>query len=281
MNLDYKILFCPNCKKRSTIAEDYQIVCHVCENKYEIRDNKVFFFKSDNTYANDFLDKIKFKFKKYGQLYNFIIKLISPVCPTINFNKLINKYIIKDDLIAINLGSGNSQLSDKIINVDIFPYDNVDLVCNIENLPFIDNSVDIVFNIAVLEHVKEPEKVVDEIRRILKKDGVVISFFPFMQAFHASPNDFSRRTFEGMKVLYRDFEIIELKPAGGPTSGLLWILQEWISLFFSFGIKPLHYLISILLMLVTFPIKFLDLVLIYHPLAKNISSGFLFIGSKK
>lgn len=279
--LDHKMLLCPNCKNDSFLFEDYQMVCLKCGNKYEIKDNKIIFLQLNKADVNDLLDKIKFKLKKNILFYDFIVKLISPVCPTINFKKLIKKYIINDDIKAINLGSGNSQLSDKIFNVDIFSYDNVDIVCDIENLPFIDNSVDIIFNIAVLEHVKEPEKVVDEIKRVLKKDGIVVSFFPFIQAFHASPNDFSRRTFEGMKVLYKDFDIIELKSAGGPTSGFLWIFQEWISTLFSFGIKPLHYLINILLMLITFPVKFLDLFLVYHPLAKNISSGFLFIGRKK
>jgi ubiquinone/menaquinone biosynthesis C-methylase UbiE len=67
----------------------------------------------------------------------------------------------------------------------------VDIVCDIENLPFKNNSIDVVFNIAVLEHVKNPENVVGEIFRILKADGIVVSFFPFIQAFHASPYDFS------------------------------------------------------------------------------------------
>ena len=102
-----------------------------------------------------------------------------------------------------------------------------------------------------------------------------------MQPFHASPYDFSRRTVEGMKVLYKDFDTIELKPSGGPTSGLLWIFQEWVSILLSFGIKPLHYLLNIVLMLLTFPLKFLDFILIYHPMSKNISSGFLYIGRKK
>lgn len=279
--IDQKILLCPNCKAGSLLFEDNQIFCPECKNKFEYKNNKIIFLKLNKTDINDLLDRIKFRLKKFSFLYNFLIILVSPVCPTINLKKLIKKYVNDNKIKAINLGSGNSKLSDKILNIDIFSYDNVDIVCDIENLPFKNNSIDVVFNIAVLEHVKNPEKVVDEIHRILKNDGVVVSFFPFIQPFHASPYDFSRRTFEGMKILYKDFDNIDLKSAGGPTSGFLWIFQEWLSILLSFGIKPLYYLINLLLMLITFPVKFLDLLLIYHPMAKNISSGFLFIGRKR
>ncbi len=280
-NVDKNILLCPSCKTESLIFENKQIICTHCKQNFELINNKMVFLKLNKSNITDFFDKIKFRLKKFSYLYELLIKLISPVCPTMNIKKLVKRYVNNDEIIAINLGSGNSRLSDKILNIDIFLYDNVDIVCDIENLPFKENSIDIVFNIAVLEHVKNPEKVVNEINRVLKKNGIIISFFPFIQAFHASPYDFSRRTNEGMKVLYKDFDIIDLKPAGGPTSGFLWIFQEWVSILFSFSIKPLYYFINILLMILTFPIKFLDFILIHHPLAKNISSGFLFIGKKR
>jgi SAM-dependent methyltransferase len=228
----------------------------------------------------DELDILKHRLKKYNNLYGFLINIISPVYPSFSPQRIFSKYLTESNSIALNLGSGNSNVSDKILNVDIFEYENVNIVCDIENLPFIDNSIDIVFNIAVLEHVKEPEKVIDEIKRVLKKGGIVISFFPFIQPFHASPNDFSRRTKEGMKILYKDFNIIELNSAGGPTSGFLWIFQEWLALIFSFGIKKLHIILSLIFMILTFPLKFIDILLIKHPMASNISSGFLYIGRK-
>jgi SAM-dependent methyltransferase len=196
--------------------------------------------------------------------------------------KLIGQICEKTgDAVLINLGSGSSDISEKVSNVDIFPYENVDMTCDISSLPFKDNSVDMILNSAVLEHVPDPEQVVAEIFRVLKPGGIVYCFFPFMQGFHASPYDFSRRTEPGLLHLFRDFEVMELYCAGGPTSGMLWALQEWLAITFSFGFIPIYNLLHLLAMATLWPVKFLDVVLIHHPMAKNISSGFIFVGRKQ
>jgi hypothetical protein len=110
---------------------------------------------------------------------------------------------------------------------------------------------------------------------------VIYSYIPFIQGFHASPYDFYRVTVEGIRELFKDFKEIEVKPGSGPTSGFLWVLQEWLAMVLSFGIKPLYYVLLFLIMLATFPLKFLDVLLIHHPKAKNIASGFIFMGEKK
>ncbi|MCR8635990.1 class I SAM-dependent methyltransferase [Paenibacillus radicis (ex Xue et al. 2023)] len=278
--LDSSILICPICKS-SRLEINKNIICMDCNNKYEQHEGKYYFVKLEEGDIIDPLDKIKHFLKSFSVIYNFLIYLVSPVYTDRHLIKFINKHIEGKNIVALNLGSGSSNVSNNISNVDIFKYESVDLTCDISMLPLRDNSVDIILNVAVLEHVPNPEAVVNEINRVLKPNGLVYSFFPFMQGFHASPYDFSRRTFEGMKVLYKDFECIELRSSGGPTSGFLWAFQEWIAIVLSFGIKPLHSFIYILMMVITFPIKFLDIILIHHPMAKNLSSGFTYIGKKK
>jgi SAM-dependent methyltransferase len=247
--------------------------------KYKIVDNKYIFHELKYADMEDSLDILKGKLKKFSRIYSWLIRFLSPVLESGDQKRFLLNYVDKD-AILLNVGSGNSKISENVCNVDIFAYDNVDVVCDIEDLPFVDNSIDVVFNSAVLEHVPNPKKVVDEIYRVLKKNGVIYSAFPFMQGFHASPYDYTRVTEEGIKVLHKDFELIETKPFGGPTSGMLWIFQEWIAILFSFGSKKLHMLIYLCVMIITAPIKFLDYFLIKHPMAKNISSGFVYIGKK-
>lgn len=276
------LLICPNCKSEKLIFEKSFLKCQVCGKSYKIsEDKKIFFEKKEKEDIPDSLDYFKHLMKRYDKLYNFLIYLISPVFIDRSLSNFLKKYVENKDVIALNLGSGNSNISHKIINVDIFPYKNTDICCNIANLSFKDNSIDIVFCIAVLEHVPNPEKVVSEIRRVLKKDGVVYLSFPFIQGFHASPFDYSRRTYEGMKFLFKDFKLIDLKCAGGPTSGMLWVIQEWVAILISFGNKYIHTIVLILMMILTFPIKFLDIFLINNSLAKNISSSFTYIGKKQ
>lgn len=275
------ILICPNCKD-SQIVKDESLSCRSCKAEFELSNDCLKFVSYDDDDVGDALDKIKYIVKKNKALYGFLMDLISPVYRRDKIlANLIKEVEDKEDVVAINLGSGNSDISNAISNIDIFAYDNVDLTCDISNVPIADNSVDYIFNIAVLEHVPDPEKVVSEIHRILKPNGVVYSRIPFMQGFHASPYDFSRRTEEGMKVLYKSFDQIELKPFGGPTSGMLWIVQEWLALVFSFGIKKLHSFVYMLVLVLTFPIKFLDVLLIHHPMANQISSAFVYVGRKR
>lgn len=246
---------------------------------YEIKSGKYIFKKYESSDITDGLDKLKNKFKSFPRIYYFLIQLISPVYVDSNLKKFIKENIKKDQLV-INLGSGNSNISAEVLNVDIFDYDNVDIVCDIADLPFSDNSIDIIINLAVLEHVPEPELVINEIYRVLKIDGIIYTAFPFIQGFHASPFDYTRVTIEGIHELHKKFEKIELKPFGGPTSGMLWIFQEWVAILFSIGSRKAYFIIYLLMMLLTFPLKFLDILLSKHPMAKNIASGFIFIGRK-
>jgi len=281
-----EILICPKCKNNNLEFDNNKIIC-TCGNIYNYsasnKDscNKYYFVSYNEENVTDFLDKIKYKFKKFYKFYNFLITIISPIYPfNSGLNKYIKKYIKNKDIIALNIGSGNNNLGENISNIDIFKYENVDMTADLSNLPIKDDSVDVIINSAVLEHVPFPEEAVLEFKRILKKNGFIYCFFPFIHGFHASPYDFSRRTIEGLKILFKDFEILELKDGSGPTSGFLCILQEWLAILLSFGIKPLYLILNLIIMLITFPLKFIDFILVKHPMGKNITSGFYIIAKK-
>lgn len=287
--IDKEILICPKCKESSLLFNAENITCNICEINYPVSTdghNKIFFSELNENDVSDFLDKIKHKMKKHDKLYNFLIDLISPVCTyNIGIKKFIKKYVKGKNVVALNLGSGNKDLDNNISNIDIFRYKNVDMTAELTNLPIKDNTVDVIINIAVLEHVPNPGGVISEFYRVLKsggkeEGGIIFCYFPFIQGFHASPDDFSRMTLEGLKIIFKDFEILEIRDAAGPTSGFLWIFQEYLAILLSFGSKFLHALWSVILMLLTFPLKFLDILLVKHPLGKNISSGFLIIARK-
>ena len=105
------------------------------------------------------------------------------------------KYVAKDEnTIILNIGSGPFKLEENFINIDITPYNNVNVVADATQLPFKNKSVDAIINIVILEHVPEPERVVDEMYRVIKNRGVIYTHIPFMQGFHASPHDYKRWT---------------------------------------------------------------------------------------
>ena len=83
-----------------------------------------------------------------------------------------------------------------------------------------------------MEHVLEPQKVVNEIYRLLKLDGIVYSETPFLQYVHEGPYDFTRFTNSGHRYLFRDFLHINSGHTKGVGHAFLWSLSGlFIALF--------------------------------------------------
>lgn len=276
-----EILVCPACRSGALEFDSKRVRCNDCAREYAIDGERVLFVEPESFAARDPLDRAKLRLKAHRRLYGLLVRLVSPICFGRSQRRFLAAYVDGKDVVAINLGSGYDDISPQVTNIDVLPYDSVDLTCDARHLPFRDGSIDVVMSIALLEHVRAPEDVVAEALRVLKPGGLVYTNLPFMQGFHASPFDFSRCTYEGIKELHAGFEPIEVQVFGGPTSAFLWVFQEWLAMLLSFGIRPLYVALHLMLVVLTFPLKFLDLLLAHHPMARNIASNFVYIGKKQ
>jgi SAM-dependent methyltransferase len=178
----------------------------------------------------------------------------------------------------VNLGAGTVAY-ESVYSFDGAMYSSVDVVCDLARLPIKDCSVDSILSVAVLEHVPNPQQHVKEFFRILKPNGHVLCYVPFMQPFHASPHDYQRFTHQGLRALFQDFEIDEIVVGAGPTSGLVWVVQEWLALVLSLGNTKAYTLWQIFLLILS-PLKMLDLVVARHPKSQHLASGF-FVCARK
>ncbi|MFC1489372.1 class I SAM-dependent methyltransferase [Thermodesulfobacteriota bacterium] len=190
------------------------------------------------------LGSVQAYLKTYGKLYYSLLNLFGPVLFSLAFRRAIRDCLdnFSEDHIIINLGSGPQHFHGRkdIINIDVFAFDEVDIVADACDLPIEDQSVDFVINIAMLEHVDNPGAVINEICRILKPEGEVLAYAPFMQPYHAAPTDYYRWTHQGLKELFSSFDAINVFVGCGPTSGMLYVLEEWLATLFSFGSRTLH-----------------------------------------
>jgi SAM-dependent methyltransferase len=238
-------------------------------------------FKKDN----GLLGKVQNFLKKNGKLYYFLLNWFAPVLVSDSYRKAIKRILKKYGLehIILNIGSGPIYIDDRqdIINVDICKYDEVDVVADIINLPIEDEKIDLIINLATLEHIDKAEDALREMFRILKPGGEIFSYVPFIVPFHGAPQDFHRWTILGIEKLFAKFEILKIGIGAGPTSGMLWIFQEWLAILFSFGSKILHDIILMVLMVLTMPLKFIDMILVKFPNAEKIASGFYIVAEKK
>lgn len=102
------------------------------------------------------------------------------------------------------------------------------IVCDASDLPFEDAQFDLVICIAVLEHVLEPQRCVDEIHRVLADDGLVYATTPFMQQVHMGEYDFTRFTRSGHRWLFRSYEEVDSGVATGPASVVVWSIEYFL-----------------------------------------------------
>jgi len=181
---------------------------------------------------------------------------------------------------VLDLGSGTLRRGKHVINLEIEPMPNVDLVGDGHKLPFKDEIFDAVILEAVLEHVREPKIVISEVYRILHPDGWICVAIPFMQGYHASPSDYQRYTVWGLENILSDFEKIESGSCVGPTSALHWIFREYIGILLSFGNIWLYKIISLLMGWLTFPLVYIDYILMHNKNSHNIASAVYFIGKR-
>lgn len=114
------------------------------------------------------------------------------------------------------------------LETDVSLAGRAQMVCDASDLPFEDAQFDLVICIAVLEHVLEPQRCVDEIHRALCCDGLVYATTPFMQQVHMGEFDFTRFTRSGHRWLFRQFDELASGVATGPASVLVWSIEYFL-----------------------------------------------------
>ena len=150
--------------------------------------------------------------------------------PTIQF---VVDSLPKDRRI-LDLGSGNRDTDDpRVVRMDpmLSPY--VDIVGDAHQLPFQDESLDMVYATAVFEHLHHPFEAAREIWRVLRPGGYALVDCNFVFPFHGYPAVYFNASTEGMRQLFEDFRelIVVVPPWQGPSFGIDAILSEYLQAF--------------------------------------------------
>jgi len=200
------------------------------------------------------------------------------------YNLLPENPIISDIGSKESRGSyafGNPPDGAKVVSVDIELGQGVDLVADAHYLHMVaDNSVDCVVSVSTLEHVRYPTKVIKEIHRILKPNGIVYISVPFVFPFHADPDDFYRFSYKGINILCEDFECLDSGFNRGPASTMHHLLVHFFAILFSFNNKSLYGINVDIFKWLLFWVKYLDKVIGRYSMAYIRHAGSYFIGRK-
>lgn len=93
----------------------------------------------------------------------------------------------------------------------------VDVIAGARDLPFCNNYFDTVLSTQVFGHVPKPHKMVSEISRVLKHNGIFILTAAQSIRHNEVPYDYFRFTRYGLEYLLEDnsFKVLEIKTIGG------------------------------------------------------------------
>ncbi len=228
-------LYCPAC--RAPLAESAaQYACAPCDRAYPIIDGIPRFFSGPLKATEDmaFQAEQMFNDTLRAKAYNLGKRIVSSDYQPRNH---LAEFIaaIPPGATVAELGSGNRRLTPDIVNIDLFPFPNVDIVSDVAATPLGAGSIDYLVIDAVLEHVPEPHKVVAEIFRLLKPGGEAYCLAPFVYPYHGYPHNYFNFSPDALEFLFRDFSSCAVRIARGPTSALTNLLSEYVAVALSGG----------------------------------------------
>ncbi len=275
-----KAFVCPSC--RCGLSKDIgAFICQACNSRFRLQDRKIFFSTTDAS-SSDANDDLVFRLKNYLKIHNpglfFFLYRIAAVFVGKSASEVSREQ--PPDALMINIGSGAKRIQN-VFNVDIAAEQDVDVIASAYELPFANESLDLIIAESLLEHLEYPEKAMTEMYRILKKGGRIYIVTPFILGFHSSPNDFYRWTIPGMKILLKDFLIEEADVAIGPTSGVTAILREWLAIALSFNSKLLYQCWVLVFTALFIPVNWLDYLFGRYGTASQIALAYYWIGKKQ
>lgn len=287
------ILLCPNCKSVSLNRQNESLICAKCQSTYPIVNSVPYLihqellqqYKQYKKEVESPVNKLKTLIKKSPWLFQFLTYAIGSISylgwsPKKALKKIYREESLQNKII-LNIGSGIKRVHPEVINLDIFPFENVDFVTDATKLPIKDASVDMVITESTLEHIPDVELAIQEICRIVKPGGFVYISVPFLMPFHASPNDYFRLTHEGIKHKFSVFEPQRMGMNGGPASTLVTFLMHFIALPFSIISTSLYNFMTYAVMAILSPLRVLDLLFYLFPRSLDAAAMTYFIGKKK
>ena len=121
---------------------------------------------------------------------------------------------------------GYEYVPQNVVRVDLVDANRPDCVAHLDTgLPFRSGSIDQVLLFNVLEHIYEHRQLLVEIRRVLKDEGELYLYVPFLIHIHGDPDDFFRYTESALSRLLNDAGFVSSTVYA--HSGLLLVLADF------------------------------------------------------
>lgn len=288
---------CPRCHGTLSSFKDTHVICTSCASEYPIvRGIPVLIVDERSLFSvSDYVNSGSYEGASYGSpsqnvsglksVYRRFVRFLSESSIRISAfdsEAAIRKVQCDNPRAKILIvGSGESSYA----NDDTFTYSDVSfgantkIIADAHDLPFPDESFDLLVAVAVMEHVIDPVRCAEEFWRVLRPNGLVYSATPFLQPVHMGAYDFTRWTLLGHRRLFRKFNAISTGKALGPGSTLAWAIRYFMA---SMSDRPTaRKLLSLIGLMISLPIKYCDVFFRNSESAMDAAGGVYFFGSKR
>ncbi len=293
-----QLIVCPACKTSLQKASGFYTCCNEsCRSTYPVYNGIPILInpKNDLFEQQDFETEGDIFFKTYN---NKAIRFLKKVQPDITYNNVSEKNY--QDMAALLKGQKPLRIlilggsvdgvgikhlknildhDDLLVETDVSYGPNTTVICDAHEIPFADESFDLIIAQAVLEHVLDPFLCVREMHRVLKDKGLIYAETPFMQQVHGGKYDFLRFTHLGHRRMFRNFNEINSGVVAGAGSALVWSLKYFLTSFANS--KKVDRILSYGGTFLFFWIKYFDLILNKSKGTIDAASGFYFLGRKE
>lgn len=135
----------------------------------------------------------------------------------------------QSSLRTLDIGCGDSYYKNLFPNrvaFDIDPERKPDVIGDVHQLPFPNETFDIVVCIEVLEHLHTPSLALAEIQRVLRKNGLLLLTTRFIYPLHDTPHDYFRFTRYGLHHLLQGWRMVELEEETRSLEAIAVLLQR-------------------------------------------------------
>jgi uncharacterized protein YbaR (Trm112 family) len=147
----------------------------------------------------------------------------------------VNRIILQsllDSQVVLDIGSGSMALDDPcVIRMDVTWSPYVDLVADAHALPFLPGSLDYIFSLAVVEHLRNPFLAAQSMYMALKDGGFIYHECNFVFAYHGYPHHYFNASLQGLEQVFAQFTPLRkgVAPYQMPSFALQMVLRTYLS----------------------------------------------------
>lgn len=207
----FDILACPTCKVAVDRRED-TLICQACRRAYPIVNNVPVMLPDTSIPQTHYQHELHVRQNYDPWLHRVVLQSLP------------------DSAIILDMGAGNMALNlPNVIRMDVTLTPYVDVIGDTHALPFLPETFDFIFSLAVIEHLRQPFLAAEEMFNALRAGGYVYGECNFVFAYHGYPHHYFNATQQGLEQVFAGFAKLRsgVAPYQMPSFAVRSLLQTY------------------------------------------------------